>query len=167
MWLSPNSPNLSSKNKVYFLLFFPNFWKYWWEIFVFCGERFFFWQKGQNNFFFKTCLFGETLFITFLTSFFNVFDDTFFRLWQIFFFYVCDETFFLCFSLKFFLLTFLTKLFFFTFLTKLLFFWQNFSSIHSLALPGSTLATPVALICSKGRTNTHAVKHTLAQLYYR
>ena len=84
------------------------------------------------------------------------------RLWQkqfLFFFNIFGPNFFWRFRRNFktfFFLIFLTKLFFFTVLT-----------IYSLALPGSTLATPVALIFSNGWTNTHTHKHTHAQLYYR
>ena len=86
-----------------------------------------------------------------------------------YFFYVFDETFFLRFWPKF-------LRFWWNFAN---FIWWNFicwnciwrrlaTSIHSLALPGSTLLRQwYWFFQTAGQTHTHTNKHTLAQLYYR
>ena len=142
---------------------------------------------AQIYFGWKLC-FLQLFCLTFLTKLFLCyvfdkkicydFDQTFFFMFLTkLFFYVFDSTFFLtfCQNLFFFGQTSFGKLH----LVKLHlanFIWRNFicrnfiwrrlaRPIHSLAWSGSSLATPVALICFQMAGQTH--KHTLAQLYCR
>ena len=103
--------------------------------------------------------------------FFSVFDET------MFFFRFLTKTFFLRFWRKF----FFAKLFFLAktsfgelHLEKIHlanfirrnFIWHRLATpIHSLALPGPTLATPVALIFSNGWTKTQTNAHSIMLNY--